>query len=82
MAGRPAEYGMSCSPLVVDDMVIVTAGGQGKAVVALDRKSGDSSLDCCGRFAGVFVASIAATSVGSSQVVAFTAHWGHGASPV
>jgi outer membrane protein assembly factor BamB len=32
---RPAEYGMACSPLVVDDLVIVTAGGQGSAVVAL-----------------------------------------------
>ncbi len=48
MSSRPAAYGMASSPLVVDDLVIVTVGGPqpefpapGRAVVALDRKNGD-----------------------------------------
>lgn len=32
--GRPAEYGMACSPLVIDDQVIVTLGAPGGATVA------------------------------------------------
>jgi outer membrane protein assembly factor BamB len=38
--GEPADYGMACSPLVVEGKVIVTAGAPGAAVVAYDAKSG------------------------------------------
>lgn len=37
---RPAEYGMACSPLVVGDSVIVTAGAREATVVAYDIKTG------------------------------------------
>lgn len=36
----PAEYGMACSPLVVGDLVIVTAGARDATVVAHDIKTG------------------------------------------
>ncbi|MCA9072933.1 MAG: PQQ-like beta-propeller repeat protein, partial [Planctomycetaceae bacterium] len=37
---RPAEYGMACSPLVVEDLVIVTAGAAKATVVAYDTMTG------------------------------------------
>ena len=40
-ARRP-EWGKSCSPLVVDGLVVVSAGGrEGNSLVAYDRESGD-----------------------------------------
>ena len=72
MAGRPAEYGMACSPLIVDDMVIVTAGGEGRAVVALDRKNGDVRWTAVDGLPGY--SSPALLNLGGEpQVVAFTA---------
>jgi len=38
--GTIAEYGMACSPLVIGDRVIVTAGAPKATVVAYDTKSG------------------------------------------
>lgn len=40
VGGKSAEYGMACSPLVVGDLVVVTAGGQGSTVVAVDAATG------------------------------------------
>jgi outer membrane protein assembly factor BamB len=39
--GKPAEYGMACSPLVVGERVIVTIGAPQATVVALKCKTGD-----------------------------------------
>lgn len=72
MSGRPAEYGMACSPLVVEDMVIVTAGGQGKAVVALDRKSGAVRWTAVDGLPG-YSSPTLLELCGESHVVAFTA---------
>ena len=36
----PAEYGMACSPLIVGDLVIVTAGARHATVAAYDVKTG------------------------------------------
>ncbi len=38
---KVADYGMSCSPLVVGENVLVTIGAPRATVVAYDRKSGD-----------------------------------------
>lgn len=38
--GKPAEYGMACSPLVVGKLVIVTAGVKGASIVAYDTAKG------------------------------------------
>lgn len=40
LGGKPAEYGMACSPLVHDRLVIVTVGGAKGTVAAYDVKSG------------------------------------------
>jgi outer membrane protein assembly factor BamB len=40
LGGKPAEYGMACSPLVHDGLVIVTVGGAKGTVAAYDMKSG------------------------------------------
>lgn len=40
LKGAIAEYGMACSPLVVGDRVLVTAGAPNATVVAYDAKSG------------------------------------------
>jgi outer membrane protein assembly factor BamB len=38
--GKPTDYGMACSPLVIGDRVIITAGAPQATVAAFDRKSG------------------------------------------
>jgi outer membrane protein assembly factor BamB len=38
--GKPANYGMASSPLVVDDLVVVTAGAPDATVVAYDAATG------------------------------------------
>ncbi len=40
LGGQVAGYGMACSPLVVNDTVVVTVGAPGAAVAGFDRKSG------------------------------------------
>jgi outer membrane protein assembly factor BamB len=40
LGGKPASYGMACSPLVVDGRVIVTVGAPDATVVAYDRVTG------------------------------------------
>ncbi len=39
--GKPSDYGMSCSPLVVGDRVVVAAGAPNATLVAHDAKTGD-----------------------------------------
>lgn len=41
LGGKPADYGMASSPLVYEDLVIVTAGVPGACVVACDEKTGE-----------------------------------------
>jgi outer membrane protein assembly factor BamB len=38
--GKPADYGMACSPLVVGDLVVVTVGAFKATVAAFDRATG------------------------------------------
>ena len=40
--GKPADYGMACSPLVSDGLVIVTIGSPSATVVACDLKTGET----------------------------------------
>ena len=71
LGGKPAEYGMSSSPLVVDQHVIVTVGGNGKAVAALDKLSGEirwTAVDGTPGYASPALLELA----GEAQVVVFT----------
>ncbi len=68
---RPSEYGMSSSPLVVGDTVVVSCGGKGTAVVALSAADGKVRWSVGDGAAGY--ASPALLQVGSEQqIVAFT----------
>jgi outer membrane protein assembly factor BamB len=42
LGGKPAEYGMACSPLVLGDRVIVTVGAPDATVAAFDTKAGQT----------------------------------------
>ena len=67
---KPAEYGMACSPLLVDDLVIVTAGGDA-AVIAMDVATGKTKWKAGSGTPGY--SSPALLDVGGEkQVVAFT----------
>ena len=39
--GKPADYGMACSPIVTDEMVIVTVGAPEATVAAFERETGE-----------------------------------------
>lgn len=70
--GRPADYGMACSPLVVSDMVVINAGATDGTVVACDIKTGEPRWTSGqGESAGYSSPTLLAIS-GSSQIVAFT----------
>jgi len=43
LEGRVADYGMACSPLIVDGKVVVTVGADGATVVAVDARTGEIS---------------------------------------
>lgn len=67
-APRP-YYGTSASPLVVDGMVVVQAGGEGKgAIVALDAKTGQPRWRLDGDGAG-YGSPVVATFGGVRQVI-------------
>ena len=72
VSGRPAEYGMASSPLIVDDMVIVTAGGNDKAVVALDQANGELRWTAVDGLPG-YSSPVLLDVAGEPQVVSFTA---------
>lgn len=71
LGGKPAEYGMACSPLVVGDLVIVTAGVPGGTVAAFDRKSGKLAWKA-GRDTAGYSSPALREVGGRQQVVVFT----------
>ncbi len=69
--GKIAEYGMASSPLVVDDLVIVTAGVKGASVVAYQAKTGQVAWKTGNDTAG-YSSPALLTVGGRRQIVAFT----------
>ena len=69
--GAPADYGMSCSPLVVGSQVIVTPGAAGAAVVAYDTKSGKLAWKAGDDPAGYSSPALLKVG-GKEQIVVFT----------
>lgn len=72
LGGEPSEYGMSCSPLVAGEAVIVHAGTDDAAVAAFDAASG-KLLWTAGRGRAGYSSPILRTLSGVPQVLAFTA---------
>ena len=80
LSGKEAEYGMACSPLVVGEQVIVTAGSPKGTLVAFDAKSGKQLWTAGSDPAGY--SSPALLNVGGrSQIVAFTGSSALGVDP-
>ncbi|MBI2149111.1 MAG: PQQ-like beta-propeller repeat protein [Acidobacteria bacterium] len=65
-------WGMSNSPLVVDDSVIVTPGGPAKSVVAYDKRGGERLWSALSDRAA-YTSPMLATLAGQRQIVVVTA---------
>lgn len=70
LGGRPSEYGMSCSPVVHDQAVIVHAGTSTAAVAAFERQSG-RLLWQAGTGAAGYASPVVMELAGKSQLLAF-----------
>ncbi len=68
---KPSEYGMSSSPLLVDDMVVVQVGADQAAVVAADVATGKTVWTAGQGRAGYSSPALLQIN-GQSQIVAFT----------
>ena len=80
LSGKEAEYGMACSPLVVGDQVIVTAGAAKGTLVAFDTKSG-KQLWTAGKDPAGYSSPALLNVGGRQQVVAFTGNSALGVDP-
>lgn len=80
LEGQPAPYGMASSPLVVDGLVIVTAGIKGASVVAYDAETGRLAWKSGDDAAG-YSSPVLLTVGGRRQVVAFTGQSAVGLEP-
>jgi outer membrane protein assembly factor BamB len=80
LGGKTAEYGMACSPLVVGEQVIVTAGAPGATVAAYDINSGKLVWKTGDDPAG-YSSPAHLTVGGKSQIVAFTGNSAIGIAP-
>ncbi len=80
LSGKQADYGMACSPLVVGDQVIVTAGAPQATLVAYETKSG-KQLWTAGNAAAGYSSPALLNVGGSPQVVVFTGNSALGVAP-
>ncbi len=80
LSGKEAEYGMACSPLVVGDQVIVTAGAAKGTLVAFDTKSG-KQLWTAGKDPAGYSSPALLNVGGRKQIVAFTGNSALGVDP-
>ena len=71
LSAKPSEYGMSCSPLVIDDRVIVHAGADDAAVVAFATSDG-KLLWKTGTGHSGYSSPVLMDIAGTQQVVAFS----------
>ena len=70
--GKVAEYGMSCSPLVIGDSVIVTVGSPKATLVAYDKKTGQRKWTAGREDPAGYSSPLLLDINGSPQIVAFT----------
>ncbi len=73
-------YGYTCSPLVVDDLVVMLVGGEGRAVVAYARDTGEERWSV-GTDTVTYQSPVLAELGGRRQVVAVTDQWARGLDP-
>jgi outer membrane protein assembly factor BamB len=70
--GKPSDYGMSCSPLLVGNQVVVAAGGPKATLVAHDAKSGELAWTAGEGEAAGYSSPALLDIGGRQQIVAFT----------
>ena len=80
LSGKEAEYGMACSPLVVGEQVVVTAGAAKGTLVAFETKSG-KQLWTAGKDPAGYSSPALLNVGGRQQIVAFTANSALGVDP-
>ncbi len=80
LGGKPAEYGMACSPLVHDGLVIVTVGGTKGTVAAYDVTSGQRKWATGDHPAGYSSPTVLDIN-GRKQIVAFVGNAALGLHP-
>ncbi|MEM6796626.1 MAG: PQQ-binding-like beta-propeller repeat protein, partial [Acidobacteriota bacterium] len=73
-------YGYTCSPLVVGDLVVMLVGGEGRAVVAYDRRTGEERW-ATGTDSVTYQSPIFAELGGREQILAVTDQWARGLDP-
>ncbi|HZZ72080.1 MAG TPA: PQQ-binding-like beta-propeller repeat protein [Pirellulales bacterium] len=78
--GEVADYGMACSPLVVDGIVMVTAGAPGGTVVAYQADSGKLAWKLGNDTAGYSSPALLHVG-GQTQIVVFTGNAAIGLEP-
>jgi outer membrane protein assembly factor BamB len=78
--GEPADYGMACSPLVVDGLAIVSVGVKGATVVAYHTNTGRLAWKSGNDTAG-YSSPALLTVGGRRQIVAFTGQSAIGLEP-
>lgn len=71
LSAKPSEYGMSCSPLVIDDRVIVQTGSDDAAVVAVATDDGKLIWKSGSGHAG-YSSPVLMDIAGAKQVVSFS----------
>lgn len=71
LGGKPADYGMACSPLVVGDLVVVTAGTKAGTVVAYNKADGKVAWKA-GKEATGYSSPALRKVGGKSQIVVYT----------
>lgn len=69
--GRPADYGMASSPLVVGNLVVIQAGASAGTVVACDMKTGEPRWTSGRGEAAGYSSPAMFTVSGQKQIVAF-----------
>jgi len=69
--GKEADYGMACSPLVVNGLVVVTVGAANATVVAYETKSGKQAWTAGDDVAGYSSPTLLKLH-GKPQIVAYT----------
>lgn len=69
--GKPTDYGMACSPLVIGDRVVVTAGVPDATVVAFDRHTGEVAWTAGKEFPPGYSSPAVLKLGGREQLVAF-----------
>ena len=80
LGGKPVDYGMAASPLVVGKLVILTAGARNATVVAYDRQSGKLAWKAGSDRAG-YSSPVLLKVGGKPQIVAYTGESVLGLSP-